>query len=109
MFDQACRELAGRGLRESDYEALAMMATSAWAHTEARKQLAAQGILVRRGQTAQVNPLVKVVRDEAATYMRIADQYGLTLASRLRLGLMQLQGESMLRALNEDLDREPEG
>jgi hypothetical protein len=50
------------------------------------------------------NPAIKVEKDAAATFLRLAEQYGLTLAARLRLGLMQLAGESMLASLDRDLD-----
>jgi phage terminase small subunit len=53
-----------------------------------------------------VNPLVKVERDMAATYMRISNDFGLTIAARLRLGLIQLAGQSILQSLNADLDSE---
>ena len=48
--------------------------------------------------------LLKIEKDATATYLRLAEQYGLTLASRMRLGLMTLVGESMLGALNRDLN-----
>lgn len=105
MFRRVVSELQPRGLREADLESVAMLCHSAWLHSEARKKLGETGILVKGPRGPMVNPLVKVVRDEAATYLRLADAFGLTLASRLRLGLMQLTGESILSAMNKDLDR----
>ena len=104
MFRRAVTELASRGLREGDLEAITMMCWSAYVHAEAREQIVRTGVLVKGPRGPMVNPLIKVARDEAATYLRIADAFGLTLASRLRLGLMQLAGESLLKALNDDLD-----
>ena len=104
MYTRIVSELTPRGLREADLEAVSMMCHSAWLHTEARKKLAETGVLVKGPRGPMVNPLVKVARDEAATYLRLADSFGLTLASRLRLGLMQLTGESILQSLNNDLD-----
>lgn len=105
MYRRVVQELAPRGLREADLEAISMMCHSAWVHYEARRAVAQKGVLVKgpRGN-AVVNPLIKVARDEAATYLRLADSFGLTLAARLRLGLMQLAGESILATLNKDLD-----
>lgn len=106
MFRRVVTELAPRGLREADLEAVAMMCYSAHIHYEARARIAEQGVLVAgpRG-TMMVNPLIKVARDEANTYLRLANEFGLTLAARLRLGLMQLAGESMLDAMSKDLDK----
>lgn len=47
--------------------------------------------------------LLKIHREQSARYMSIANEYGLTLASRLRLGLMQLAGESILAGIDRDL------
>jgi len=104
IYARVVAELAPQGLRETDAEAIGMLAQSAWVHAEARRELARTGVLVKGPRGPMVNPLVKVIRDEAATYLRLADAYGLTLASRLRLGLLQLAGQSMLDAMNADLD-----
>lgn len=104
MFRRVVAELAPRGLRDADLESIAMMCYSAQIHREAREQIAATGLLVKGPRGPMVNPLVKVARDEAATYLRLANEFGLTLASRLRLGLMQLAGESILSSLNRELD-----
>lgn len=104
MFTRIVTELTPRGLRDADLEAVAMMCHSAWLHIEARKKLAQTGVLIKGPRGPMINPLIKVARDEAATYLRLADAFGLTLASRLRLGLMQLTGESILQSLNNDLD-----
>lgn len=104
LFRRAVAELSTRGLREVDGEAIAMMCWSAYIHADARANIARTGTLVKGPRGPMVNPLIKIARDEAANYMRLADAFGLTLASRLRLGLMQLAGESLLAALNDDLD-----
>lgn len=104
MFLRVVNELSARGLREADLAAVEMLVTAYQRHQEARRWIDKQGILVRGQRGAMVNPLLKIEKDSAATYLRLADAFGLTLASRLRLGLMQLAGESMLSALNADLD-----
>lgn len=106
MYRRVVAELAPKGLREADLEAVAMMCYSASVHYEARRMVAEQGVLVAGPKgTMIVNPLIKVARDEANTYLRLANEFGLTLAARLRLGLMQLAGESMLEAMSKDLDK----
>lgn len=106
MFRRVVAELTPRGLREADLEAISMMCYSACLHQEARRKLAETGILVKGPRGPMVNPLVKVARDEAAIYLRLANEFGLTLAARLRLGLIQLAGESILTSLNNDLDQQ---
>lgn len=104
MFRTIVQELQPRGLREADLEAVAMLCHSAWIHQEATRNIATQGLIVKGTRGPMVNPLVKVARDEAANYLRLSEAFGLTLGSRLRLGLMQLTGESILASLNRELD-----
>lgn len=106
MFRRVVAELMPRGLREADLEAISMMCYSAHIHYEARKRIAETGVLVKGLRGPMVNPLIKVARDEANTYLRLANEFGLTLAARLRLGLMQLAGESIVASLNADLDQQ---
>lgn len=106
MYERVVRELEPRGLREADLDALTMMVHSAYVHRQAREFVARNGVMVLVNGRPVVNPAIKVARDEAAMYLRIAQEYGLTLAARLRLGLMQLAGESMLSSMNRDLDRQ---
>ena len=91
--------------KAADLEVAAMLCMSAYVHQQARASIAADGILVvGSGGNLVANPAVKMARDEAATFQRLAAEYGLTLAARLRLGLMQLAGESLMASLNADLD-----
>ena len=105
MFDRIVEELGPRGLRPVDLESLEMMCHAAYAHRKAREFVVTHGVMVSVHGRILPNPALKVARDEAAAYTRIAQEYGLTLAARLRLGLMQLAGESMLASLSNDLDR----
>lgn len=105
MFTSILIELENRGLKQVDLEAIAMLVHSAWLHGEARKKIAETGILVKGPNGPIVNPLIKVARDEAATYLRLSSEFGLTIASRLRLGLIQLAGESIIGSLNRELDQ----
>lgn len=105
MFQRIVAELAPRGLREADLDALTMLCHSAEVHRQAREFVTRSGVMVMVNGRPVVNPAIKVARDEAQNYLRIAQEYGLTLAARLRLGLMQLAGESMLASLNRDLDK----
>jgi len=50
------------------------------------------------------NPLLHAERDSYEAFRRLAEQYGMTVASRLRLGLMQLVGQSLAESLRRDLE-----
>ena len=105
LFRAVVAELAPRGaLGPADVEALTMMCWAAWTHAEARRLISEHGVLGEGLHGPVVNPMLKVARDEAATFQRIAQEYGLTLASRLKLGILQLAGESILKSLSDDLD-----
>lgn len=106
IWNAAMLELAGRHLKTADLEALRMMCVAAARARQAATDIANYGLIVEGKHGPIVNPLTRVEKDATATYLRLAEQYGLTLAARLRLGLMQLAGESMLQALNDDLDAE---
>lgn len=104
IFATAVAELYPRGLREADLEALRMLATAAHRHRAAAAKVEEFGVLVQGRNGPMVNPMLKVERDMAATFQRLAAEYGLTVGARVRYGLMQLAGQSMLRQLNDDLD-----
>lgn len=107
VWKRVVEELDARGLKETDLEAVTMLAHAAWTHSETRKQIAKTGVLVKDARSGRpiVNPLLKVARDEANTYLRLANEFGLTPAARLRLGLMTLAGQSLAQTLSDDLDR----
>jgi phage terminase small subunit len=60
-------------------------------------------MLVKGQRGPMVNPLLKVERDEAATYLRLAETLGLTPVARLRLGLITLAGASILAGIDAEL------
>jgi hypothetical protein len=47
--------------------------------------------------------MLKVARDEGTFYLRIADQYALTFVARLRAGLLQLAGQSLMKDLHSGI------
>jgi P27 family predicted phage terminase small subunit len=104
MWHVAVDELCSlRTLHASDLPLLEMMVTSAYRHRQARAQIDALGLLVKGQRGPMVNPLLKVERDEAATYLRLAETLGLTPVARLRLGLITLAGASILAGIDAEL------
>ena len=92
-----------RTLHASDLPLLEMMVTSAYRHRQARAQIDALGMHVKGQRGPMVNPLLKVERDEAASYLRLAETLGLTPVARLRLGLIKLAGASLLASIDAEL------
>lgn len=105
LWRMAVSELEPRGLRAADLESLRQMCLMAYRARQAFELISQYGFLVKGARGPIVNPAVKAERDAVAAYQRIATEFSLTLASRVRLGLMQLAGASILRTLNDDLDR----
>lgn len=104
IWRTAVRELYPRGLRPADLEVIRQMCNAALRARQAASNIEAHGMVVQTERGMVVNPMLKVEKDATATYLRLADAMGLTMAARLRLGLMQVMGESVLQSLNRDLD-----
>jgi len=102
MFLRAVGELAGR-LADTDFEALRMMAWSVYRHQQAQEYVERDGMVVDTPFGPRVNPMLKVARDEAQLYLKIADQYALTFVARLRAGLLQLAGQSLMKDLHSGI------
>jgi P27 family predicted phage terminase small subunit len=104
LWRVAVEELCSlRTLHASDLPLLEMMVMAAYRHRQARSQIDALGMLVKGQRGPMVNPLLKVERDEAATYLRLAETLGLTPVARLRLGLITLAGASILAGIDAEL------
>jgi phage terminase small subunit len=127
-WNVAVEELWERGLRRADLLELRLMCEQyAVAHEAANGRFGFQvvGIVIpdprgdiiepdpdrpgelRTRHTAFMpNPTVRLGRDAANTFMRMAASFGLDVASRMRLGLMVLSGQSLADALMEELERD---
>lgn len=106
LWRTAVAELHPRGLKPADLEVIRQMCNAAQRAREAARNIESHGMMVETKFGYAVNPMLKVEKDATATYLRLADAMGLTLAARMRLGLMQVMGESLLSSLNRDLDLE---
>jgi len=62
--------------------------------------------IVARNAADEVIPsrFAREEREATAMFLRLAEHFGLSVASRMRLGLMNLQGKTMAQALHEDLE-----
>lgn len=99
LWEVAVAELLPKGLTEADLPMVEMMVTAAHRNRQARRLVDKSVLLMRssdeRGRIA-LNPLLKLEKDTAATYLRLAESLGLSPAARARLGLMHLAGQSLL-------------
>ena len=108
VWDRVVRELYPRGLRPVDYEAVRLLSSQAAVAYQAAAELReSDGLVIMSYKGAPIaNPLVKIERDAATLYLRFAERFGLDVASRMRLGLLQLAGQSLADALQDDLERD---
>lgn len=104
IWEQAVSELVPQGLKAADLEAIRMMCLAALRARQAAESISKYGIMVKGARGPMANPMLRVERDSTATYVRLAEQFGLTVAARLRLGLMQIAGQSMISNLNASLN-----
>ncbi len=103
VFLRSVDEL-GERMRDMDLEALRVMAWAIHRSNEAQLDVEINGMFeIHEIYGKRPNPALKVARDEANLYLKIADQYALTFVSRLRAGILQLAGQSMLEQLQESM------
>jgi P27 family predicted phage terminase small subunit len=92
-------------MRDSYLPAITAYCEAVYLHAEASANIHEFGILVKGPSGPIANPLIRVQKDAAATMLRYADSLGLTPSGRIRLGLMEITGMSLLGSLKDSLDR----
>lgn len=105
IWEQAVAELQTKGLTPADLEAIRLMCIQALRARQAAEMVERHGMIVEGARGPITNPALRIERDATHAYLRLAEQFGLTLAAKLRLGLMNLAGRSMVQALNDDLNQ----
>lgn len=106
VWRAAVADLGGANhMRDSFIPTLAAYCQAVYVHAQASANIAQYGVLVR-GQNGvpAANPLLKIQKDAAATMLRYAETLGLTPAARIRVGLMEVTGMSLLAGINATLD-----
>lgn len=105
VWRAAVQDLGGANhMRETYLPALRVYCDAVHAHALATANINQYGVLVKGASGPIPNPLLKVQKDAAATMLRYAETLGLTPSGRIRLGLMEVTGMSLLASLNETLD-----
>lgn len=92
-------------MRPSFLPQLVAYCQAVYVHEEASLNILRTGTLVSINGKPTPNPLLKVQKDAAATMLRFSETLGFTPAARIRLGLMEVTGMSLLAGLNAGLDR----
>lgn len=106
MWVAVVEDLVPRGLTTPMLFNVELLVMAAYRHRQARRKIDELGILVKGQRGPMLNPLIRMERDEAILFMRIAGELGLTLSARVRLGLLQLAGHTMADALAASLDED---
>ena len=110
IWDAIMDDLGSRGANPSAFRAVDVvlirtLVDAIGLHKQATERIACDGLITtsRFGEPV-VNPLVRVQKDAAATILRLTDSLGLNPAARVRLGVMQLAGQSILASLQKMMD-----
>ena len=98
-------DLVQRGLVAADLPLAEMLVMAFVRSRQARAEIAKTSVLVSFEGRALAHPMLKLEKDSAATYLRLAETLGLSPAARVRLGLMQVAGQSLLLTIAERVAR----
>lgn len=91
-------------MRTTYLPALTAYCQAVYVHAQASASIIEFGVLVKGERGPMANPMIRVQKDAAATMLRYAESLGLTPAGRIRIGLMEIAGTSLLAGLQLSLD-----
>ena len=101
------REMTGnRQLRESDLILLKAYVEAVHVHAEATAKVHEFGVLVASPRGPIPNPMIKVQDNAARTIRLLSENLGLNPISRIRAGIMEVAGASMVLDIRERLVKE---
>lgn len=101
----AVEEMAGnRQLRAPDLVLLKTYCEAVYVHELAAESIHRHGLTVMGGMGQPImNPAIRAQKDAAATIRQLSDVLGLNPLARIRSGIMQLAGQTMVADLRERL------
>jgi P27 family predicted phage terminase small subunit len=97
---------ANRQLRESDLILLKAFVEAVYIHEEASAKVHEFGVLVAGRHGPVPNPMIKVQDNAARTIRLLSDNLGLNPMSRIKAGIMEVIGASMVMDIRERLVKE---
>lgn len=104
IWEQAVAEL-GELIHPAHLPLLEQLVVAAVRHRQAQEILAREGLVVEGASgELKTHPMARLERDSAMLYARLCDQLGLSPSARMRLGLMQAVGQSLLVQVAERVD-----
>ncbi|MEI6724617.1 MAG: P27 family phage terminase small subunit [Actinomycetes bacterium] len=90
--------------RDVDMALVRALVEAIWLHRDSSRIIHEFGVLVAGANGPQKNPAINAQKDAAAQILRLSDALGLNPGARVRLGVMELAGLSILASLNSQLD-----
>jgi P27 family predicted phage terminase small subunit len=100
---------ANRQLRASDLVLLKAYVEAVHVHAEASAKVHEFGVLVASPKGPVPNPMLRVQDNAARTIRLLSENLGLNPMSRIRAGLMEVMGASMVMDIRQGLAREVTG
>ena len=108
LYDEIVAALSTRGLTDYDLRMIEEFCSQIAIAELARRDVFQTGCTVPTlDGGCKANPSVKIQRDASTQALRIASEYGLTLAARLRLGVIASTGMTMVDALRAEVGLGP--
>jgi P27 family predicted phage terminase small subunit len=105
VWRAAVSDLGGANhMRESFVPVLEAYCNAVYVHAQAIANIQQYGVLVKGPHGPVTNPLLKIQKESAASMLRFAETLGLTPAARVRVGLMEVTGMSLLAGINATID-----
>jgi P27 family predicted phage terminase small subunit len=100
-------EMGGnRHLRESDLILVKSYVEAVWVHAEASAKVHEFGVLVAGPHGPIPNPMIRVQDNAARTIRLLSENLGLNPVARIRAGIMEVAGASLVLDIRERLVRE---
>lgn len=90
--------------REVDLSLVRALVEATWLHRDSSRIIHEFGTLVAGPNGPVRNPAIGAQKDAVAQILRLSDALGLNPGARVRLGVMELAGMSILQSLNNQLD-----
>jgi P27 family predicted phage terminase small subunit len=97
---------ANRQLREADLIMLRAYVEAVHVHAEATAKIHEFGVLVASPRGPIPNPMIRVQDNAARTIRLLSENLGLNPIARIRAGIMEVAGASMVLDIRERLVRE---
>ncbi|MGE5500504.1 MAG: P27 family phage terminase small subunit [Ignavibacteriales bacterium] len=94
---------ANRQLRESDLILLRAYVEAVYIHAEASAKIHEFGVLVAGPKGPMPNPMIRVQDNAARTIRLLSENLGLNPIARIRAGIMEIAGASMVMDIRERL------